>query len=111
LSFVCSDLHKSIGGFFSISKMSEDPAIQKVVRHYMVERAHENLKYVDDRLAGKSYLMGEQFTPADAYAFIVLGWTQWIDVSLTPYSHIQKFMACVKARPAVAAVLKSEGLT
>lgn len=110
LSFVCADLHKGIGGMFSIPYYSEDKTIQAVVRKHLLGTATEYLSYVDKNLAGKDYLMDKTFTPADAYAFVVMGWTKWLEVPLTPYKNIEAYMARVAARPAVAKVLKAEGL-
>jgi glutathione S-transferase len=110
LSFVAADLHKTIGALFSISAISDQEAIQKPVRKYYVDKSNEVLSYLNSRLAGKDYLMGKDFTPADAYAFVVLGWTQWLEIPLTPYTHIQAFISRVSARPAVTKVLKDEEL-
>lgn len=110
LSFVAADLHKSIGGLFSLSYISSDTAVQDSVRKFMLTRANDCLSYLDSKLAGKDYLMGSQFTLADAYAFIVVGWTQWLEIPLTPYKNLQQYQARVAARPAVAKVLKAEGL-
>ena len=110
LAFVNSDLHKSIGALFSLPAIAKDKNIQEVVRHYMVGRANEYLKYMDTRLEGRDYFMGQQFTPADAYAFVVVGWTQWLDIPLTPFPNVQKHLVRVAMRPAVAKVLKAEGL-
>jgi glutathione S-transferase len=111
LSFVCSDLHKGIGQLFGLPHVSPDKAVQATVRKYMVDQANKYLGYMDAKLAGKDYLTGKNFTPADAYAFVVAGWTQWLEIPLTPYNNIQAFMKRVAARPAVAKVLKEEGLT
>jgi glutathione S-transferase len=110
LSFVCSDLHKSIGAMFAIPGISEDKAVQTTVRKFMLGRAEETLRYVDNNLLGKDYLMGKSFTPADAYAFVVMGWSKWLEIPLTPYKNIGTYMARVSGRPAVAKVLKEEGL-
>jgi len=109
LSFVAADLHKGIGALFGVSAFT-DPKIQEVVRGNMLVKANEYLKYLDAKLAGKDYLMGSTFTAADAYAFVVVGWTKWLEVPLTPYKNIESYMGRVAARPAVATVLKAEGL-
>jgi glutathione S-transferase len=110
LSFVAADLHKSVGALFFVSQVSSDKAVQDAYRKYAVSKANDTLKYMNFKLEGKDYLMGKAFTPADAYAFVVTGWTQWLDIPLTPYPNIQGFMARVAARPAVVKVLKAEGL-
>jgi glutathione S-transferase len=110
LSFVCSDLHKSIGGMFGIGSISQDKSVQEQVRKYMLEKANGYISYLDKKLEGKDYLMGKNFMIADGYAFVVLGWTKYLEIPLTPYKNVQAYIARVAARPAVAKVLKDEGL-
>jgi glutathione S-transferase len=109
LSFVAADLHKGIGGLFAVAGFT-DPKIQEVVRKSLLERATGYLSYLDAKLAGKDYLMGKNFIAADGYAFVVLGWTKWLEVPLTSYKNIEAYMDRIAARPAVAKVLKVEGL-
>ncbi len=110
LSFVAADLHKSVGALFSLPYISQDNAIREKVKTFMLGKANETIAYMDAKLAGNDYLMGKTFTAADAYAFVVLGWTKWLEIPLTPYKNIQSYLARVAARPAVAKVLKEEGL-
>ncbi|MBI3543709.1 MAG: glutathione S-transferase family protein [Deltaproteobacteria bacterium] len=111
MSFVAADLHKGIGQLFGAPYISKDAAVVGAVRTYMLENANKHIKYVDDKLAdGREYLTGKSFTPADAYAFVVLGWTKYLEIPLTPYKHVQTYLGRVAARPAVASVLKAEGL-
>jgi glutathione S-transferase len=95
---------------FSISAISKDEKIQEAARAYMTEKANGYLSYMNTKLAGKDYLTGKTFTVADAYAYIVTGWTKWLEIPLTPYKNIEAYMSRVTARPAVAKVLKDEGL-
>ncbi|HVY60504.1 MAG TPA: glutathione S-transferase family protein, partial [Planctomycetota bacterium] len=110
LSFVAADLHKAIGGMFSIPSISEDKGVQAAVRTWMAGRANDHLQYVEQKLGGNDYLMGKQFTPADAYAFVVINWTKYLDIPLAPYKNIQAYLGRIAARPAVQRVLKAEGL-
>jgi glutathione S-transferase len=109
LGFVNSDLHKGIGALFGLAAF-KDSAVRQTVRAAQVENAQGYIKYLDDKLQGRDYLLGKEFTPADAYAFVVLGWTKWLEIPLTPYKNVQAYMARVAARPAVHKVLKEEGL-
>lgn len=109
LSFVATDLHKGIGALFGLSAY-EDAKVKDAVRKNMLTTANGYLQYLDTQLAGKDYLMGSSFTVADAYAFVVTGWTKWLDIPLTSYKNVEAYRARVAARPAVAKVLKEEGL-
>ena len=110
LSFIAADLHRAIGAFFYIESISPDKAVQDAVRKYQLGKANAHLSYLNDKLTGKEFLLGKQFSVADAYAFIVLGWTKWLEIPLTPYKNLQTYMTRAAARPAVAKVLKEEGL-
>ncbi len=103
LTFIGTELHTTIGALFNKAFPEEARAIFK-------KKGEERLAWVDQQLAGKSYLMGEQFTVADAYLFTVANWGQFVGVDLKPYANLSAFMARVAARPAVQEALKAEGL-
>lgn len=110
LSFVAADLHKAVGGLFAVPYISTDKNIQATVRTAKLIDANHALKVLDDHLAKNDFILGKNFSPADAYAFVVCGWTKWLEIPLTPYTHIQNFMKRVSDRPAVYKALKEEGL-
>jgi glutathione S-transferase len=110
LSFVAADLHKGVGALFGIPSITQDAKIQGVVRESMLKKANEYLNYLDQSLNGKNYVMGNDFTAADSYAFVVCGWTKWLEIPLTSFKNVEAYLARVAARPAVAKVLKEEGL-
>lgn len=111
LTFVATDLHKGIGAFFGLPYISKDKNVLDEVRKSFLKTANGYLKYMDEHLENRDYFAGKTFTVADAYAFVVTGWCQWLEIPLTPYKNVQKFMERVGKRPAVAKVLKEEGLT
>jgi glutathione S-transferase len=79
-------------------------------KEIFVARLQDKYKLVDARLEGNDYLMGKQFSVADAYLFTVTNWAPGIGVDLTGFKNLQAFNARMKARPAVQDALKSEGL-
>jgi glutathione S-transferase len=103
LNFVSSEVHKQLGAMFN-PKMTPE---MKEVQMGVVER---RLKPLEQSFAGKSYMMGEQFTAADAYLFNVLNWTNPLKIDLGKWPNLQAFMARVGARPKVQQTLKAEGL-
>lgn len=74
------------------------------------ELLKKKLAFLDRQLAGSDYLSGSHFTIADAYLFVLLGWTAPIHLDISDLHHLQAFRARVSARPAVQAALKAEGL-
>ena len=103
LNFVTSELHKGIGGLFNPAMPDDGKAVIRA-------RATSKLQWVDERLEGKHYLMGDAFTIADAYLFTVTNWTGHTGIDISGMKNLSAFQARMAARPAVQAALKAEGL-
>ena len=103
LAFIATELHKAFGPFF---KPDTPEATKESNRAHLSKR----LEYVDQKLAGRSYLMGDVFTAADAYLWTILGWAKFVGFDLSHFANIQRFLATVAARPAVQKTLSAEGL-
>lgn len=103
LNYITSELHK---GFSPLFKPNTPDAYKPI--------AADNLKkqfaYVDRKLAGKNYLMGDTFTAADAYLFTVSNWSKFVGLDLSEYKNLTAYLARVAARPAVQEAMKAEGL-
>ncbi|GAB4571355.1 MAG: glutathione transferase GstA [Rhodothalassiaceae bacterium] len=105
LNYIASELHKSFGPFFAPIKPEgalKDQALAKLRKRFDALEA---------RLAdGRPYIMGDRFTVADAYAFVVASWAGLIDFDLSGHPSVQAYVARVGARPRVREVLRREGL-
>lgn len=110
LSFVASDFHKSVGAMFTIHKISKDKEVRDQVRSYMKEEAVKYLKYLDSNLVDKPFILGKHFSVVDSYAYVVLTWTKFLQLPLDSYQNLPAYMARVEERPAVAKVIREEGL-
>lgn len=104
LNLVATELHK--GGFSPLF----NPATPAEVKAATTERLQGRLKWVDSQLANRPYLLGDQFSVADGYLFVVLSWAPRVGVDLSAHTHLQAFSARVAARPAVQKALRDEGL-
>ena len=103
LNYITSELHKSFSPLFNPATTPEGKDAAKV---YLDKR----FGYVAKQLEGKSYLMGEKFSVADAYLFTVANWGQWVGVDLAQWPNVKAHHARVAARPKVQETLKAEGL-
>ena len=103
LNFITTELHKTFSPLFN-------PAFTDEAKTVFRNKLHERFKWVDEQLAGKSYLLGEQFSVADAYLFTVSNWGQHVGVDLSGYPNLVAYRARVGARPAVQEAMKAEGL-
>jgi glutathione S-transferase len=102
LTFINSEIHKNFSPLFGAA--SED------VKADSKSKIAKRFDYVNKQLAGKDYLLGANFTAADAYLFVMLTWANHLKLDLAPYSNLHVFFAKVFARPKVHAAMKAEGL-
>jgi glutathione S-transferase len=105
LNFVSSELHKAFGPFFSGNDLDLDTRAKSKAN---VARRIDHIErsFSDDR----PYLLGDAFSVADAYAFVVLNWTNVAGINLAPWPKTIAYMARVAARPSVVKTMVTEGL-
>ena len=103
LNFITTELHKGFSPLFNPAMPEEAKA---VFRAKLIER----FTWLDAQLAGKQFLMGEQFTVADGYLFTVANWGGHVGVDLSGLPTLSAYRARVAARPAVVAAMQAEGL-
>jgi glutathione S-transferase len=66
--------------------------------------------YLEGVLATQQYLVGNKFSPADAYLFTVTRWAPAVKLDLSEFQNLQAFQKRMQARPAVQQAMKEEGL-
>ncbi|HEY0768032.1 MAG TPA: glutathione transferase GstA [Steroidobacteraceae bacterium] len=103
LSFINSEVHK---GFSPLFREDAPEDTKQYARTNLATR----FEYLQRALGAKSFLMGEQFTVADAYLFTVLSWGGHVNLDIGKWPQLQRFVERVGARPHVIAARKSEGL-
>lgn len=103
LGFINSELHKTYSPLFN-------PATVAETRSERLEYLRKRYRTIEQALAGKSYLFGDQFTVADAYLFTVTNWARFVKLDLADFPNLNAFQARVAARPAVQAAMAAEGL-
>ena len=103
LGFINSELHKTYSPLFT-------PGTAPEVRDERIAYLRRRYATIEQQLAGKSYLFGDQFTVADAYLFVVTGWANFLKLDLSEFPNLMAFQARVAGRPAVREALMAEGL-
>lgn len=103
LAFINSEIHKNFSPLF---RADAADAVKDYARTNLTAR----LDYAQRALGSKSYLMGEQFTVADAYLYVVLGWGAHVNVDIGKWPQLKRLHERVGARPHTIEALKSEGL-
>ncbi len=103
LNYITAEIHKSYSPLFN-------PQVTADVRAERVAYLQKRYALLDRHLAGQPYLVGDRFSVADAYLFVVTNWARGIKVDLSEFTHLQAFMGRIAARPAVQAAMRAEGL-
>ena len=103
LNFLTSELHKNFSPLFN-------PTFSDEVKGFFRDRLTGKFKYLDGRLAGRDYLMGQQFTVADGYLFTMLRWADAHKLDLSAFKNLMAYKDRVAARPKVQEALEKEGL-
>ena len=103
LSFINSEIHKAFSPLFR-------PDAPEDTKQYTLGNLTKRLEYVNRMLAGKTFLMGEQFTVADCYLFTVLNWSGFVKIDLGRWPELKRYVDRIGQRPHVIEALKAEGL-
>ena len=103
LNFVATEVHKGFSPLFN-------PAMPDEAKRLAKERVLDRLTWADGELAGKQYLMGDDFTVADAYLFTVTNWAKPVGLDISGLKNLLAWRERVAARPAVQRAMKAEGL-
>jgi glutathione S-transferase len=102
LNFITSEVHKQFSPLFDATMPDE-------AKEKFRNRLATRFDWIAGQLKDRDYLTGS-FTVADAYLFVVLGWTKFTGPDLARWPVLQEYVARVAARPHVQAAMKAEGL-
>ncbi|MEM8986383.1 MAG: glutathione binding-like protein [Pseudomonadota bacterium] len=105
VSFLSSELHKAFSPFFAEKRLNVDERAEALTK------LRKQLSNLENMIAdGRKFILGAEYTPADAYAFVILNWANVINVQLDDWPKTKAFYERVKARPATQTALAREGL-
>jgi glutathione S-transferase len=103
LSFISGELHKQFGPLF-------DPKTPKPIAEAQRGKISQRLLYLQGVLDDRAFLMGESFTVADAYLFVMLQWCEPHGIDLLLYPNVDDYHDRIAQRPAVQAAMSAEGI-
>ena len=103
LAFINSEIHKNYAPLFH-------PGGEEMKQYARAELS-KRLDWLHAALGEKVFLTGDAFTVADAYLFVVLGWSAHVGIDLAKWPNLKRYRSELSSRPAVRAALKAEGLS
>ena len=103
LNFISTELHKGLSPLLAQNAGDE---YKQAARDKYASR----LKFVAENLAGKEFLLGDQFTVADGYLFYTLRfWQRFVKGELP--EGLTSYYDRLAERPSIKAALDAEGIT
>ncbi len=104
LNFLSTELHK--GGFSPLFYVGMPEQAKDIFRSRLLRR----FAHLDAQLGLNDYLMGTDYSVADAHLFVISNWASWVKFDLSPYTHVLAFRDRIRVRPAVRSAMNAEGL-
>lgn len=104
LNWTASELHKSFSPLFNSATTEAGGDAARVAVAKRFDLLEEDLN------DGRTWLVDDAFTVADAYLFVVSNWANFTGIDLARWPHIAAFVERAAARPASQAAMRAEGL-
>ncbi|MDR0782041.1 MAG: glutathione transferase GstA [Pseudomonadales bacterium] len=103
LAYLNSEVHKNFSPLF---RPNLDDAARAIFRENLIKR----LGYIEQQLSAAPFLMGQNFTVADAYLYVALSWRGHVGVDISALPQLTAFYERVRARPSVSEAYRIQGL-
>lgn len=103
LNFLSAEIHKGYSPLFN-------PAANDDFKKWQKQRLSDRHTWIAEQLGGKQYLLGEQFTCADAYLFTTIGWMGFVGLDVGAWPVLKAYRERIASRPRVQDAMKAEGL-
>ena len=104
LNYIAAEYHKAFAPLFS-------PNASESAKAVAVTNVKRRLDYFEKIFSdGRSYLLGDTFSVADAYLFVISTWTKPTGIGLDKWPHVAGFVTRVASREKVRTAMRAEGL-
>ncbi|MEM7153919.1 MAG: glutathione S-transferase N-terminal domain-containing protein [Myxococcota bacterium] len=110
LALFASSLHPAYIMALRPDRVVPDPGTHEAVRNAGRERFLGYLADIERRAPEDGWLLGERYTVADPYLFVIGAWGRYIGMSYEEFPRLRAIMRKVRQRPAVLRALHAEGL-
>lgn len=110
MAFFASTVHTTFAHIMRPERYSKDEAAHGLLKETGRETFLGHLREIDGMLAGKEWVMGDQYTVADPYALVFYWWGTWIELPVQDLGSYTAHKDRMLQRPAVRRVLEQERL-
>jgi glutathione S-transferase len=102
LSFIGTELHKMFSPWLF------HPEVGQTAQEVANEKIRGRFAFLDAHLAGVPFLLGTQFTAADAYCFAIVSWSKFAGIDLAQFRHLASYMDRIAQRPKVQEAMRAD---
>ena len=103
LGYLNGELHKNFSTLFN-------PSAPEAAKQMAKDNIARRVAFIEDKLGDQPFLLGEAFSVADAYLYVILSWRQKLGVDLSQFPKVTALYERIRARPSVQSARKAEGL-
>ena len=112
MTWLSCAVHPSFRHFGRPERFSDDPVAYQSIKEKGKETFWAHCHEIDTLLAGKQWVMGDQYTVCDPYVLVFYGWfflpERPINLPLMEVPNYTRFVQHMLKRPAVRAVVERE---
>jgi glutathione S-transferase len=103
LNFISTEIHKCFSPLFN-------PLAPEAAKQLAIDILMTRLDTVAELLSSQPFLLGDNFSVADAYLFVTLSWGQYVNLDISRWPSLARYADKISERPAVQQAMKEEGL-
>ena len=107
--YLASTMHVNHAHGARGSRWADDPASWADMKQKVVQTMSDSAAYIEDKVMVGPFVMGDQFTLADPYLFVVSTWLPGDGVDMGKYPKIHALNKAMWERPSVRTAL-SDGI-
>jgi len=101
LNFIATELHTGFRPFWKGDT-------HESYLNFAKEKLAQRYDFLEKHLATNEYLLGNAFTVADAYCFVVTNWAKTLKYDMSKWPAVQAYVRRISLRPAVQETIKAE---
>ena len=103
LNFLSSELHKAFVPYWYQPNKTEEQEAEAF------KKLGRRMNYMEQLLSGENeYLLGDEISVADLYAFVVISWCGFHDIDITQWPNIAIYMGRLSLRKAIIKTIQLE---
>ena len=107
-SYICSTVHVNHAHGRRGARWADDPAAHEAMKAKVPETMAESFALIEDGMFAGPWVMGERYSVADPYLFVMTGWLPSDDVDPARFPRVADHYARMLERPAVQRALARE---